>query len=242
MPFTFSHTAIVLPLALLPRRWFSLTGLVIGSMVPDFEYFIRMRVRSDYSHTIAGLFWFDLPLALLLGLIFHSLVRNDLINNLPHRLQARLARFKDFNFNAYLKRNWLVFLFSALIGAASHLFWDSFTHADGYFVQAMPMLASSIQIDAVQFPLYKLLQHGSTLIGAVVIMFVVWMLPTSKENRGDVSFRYWVIFSAVVLLVLCMRLISGLDVKQYGHFIVTGIAAFMIALLVAPFIQKSFKS
>ncbi|WP_113654854.1 DUF4184 family protein, partial [Pedobacter namyangjuensis] len=30
MPFTFSHPAIVLPLTYLPKKWFSLTGLVIG--------------------------------------------------------------------------------------------------------------------------------------------------------------------------------------------------------------------
>ena len=48
MPFTFSHPAAVLPLRLLPRHWFSLTGLVIGSMVPDFEYFLRsMRLTVN---------------------------------------------------------------------------------------------------------------------------------------------------------------------------------------------------
>ncbi len=51
MPFTFSHPAIILPLKYLPQNWFSLTGLIIGSLTRDFEYFIRMKVRSNYSHT-----------------------------------------------------------------------------------------------------------------------------------------------------------------------------------------------
>lgn len=59
MPFTFSHPAIVLPLTSLPKRCISVTGFVIGSLTPDFEYFIRMKVKSEYSHTISGLFWFD---------------------------------------------------------------------------------------------------------------------------------------------------------------------------------------
>ena len=54
MPFTFSHPAIVLPLKYLPKKWFSFTGLIIGSMTPDFEYFLRMKVKSDYSHTLNG--------------------------------------------------------------------------------------------------------------------------------------------------------------------------------------------
>jgi hypothetical protein len=51
MPFTASHPAIILPLIYLPGKWISLTGLVIGSMTPDFEYFERMSVQSDYSYS-----------------------------------------------------------------------------------------------------------------------------------------------------------------------------------------------
>lgn len=41
MPFTFSHPAIILPLSYLPKKWFSLTGLIIGSLIPDFEYLLE---------------------------------------------------------------------------------------------------------------------------------------------------------------------------------------------------------
>ena len=57
MPFTFSHPALILPLKYFPNKWFSLTGLVIGSLTPDFEYFLRMRIKSVYSHTLEGIFW-----------------------------------------------------------------------------------------------------------------------------------------------------------------------------------------
>jgi hypothetical protein len=46
MPFTFLHPAIVLPLTYLPRQWFSLTGLVIGSLTSDFEYVLRVNDKS----------------------------------------------------------------------------------------------------------------------------------------------------------------------------------------------------
>src|SRR6478609_2941554 len=103
MPFTFSHPAIILPITYLPRKWFSLTGLVVGSLTPDFEYFIRMRVQSDYSHTLSGLFWFDLPLGILLAFIFHNIVRDSLFENLPLILKSRLIRFKQFDWNSYFK-------------------------------------------------------------------------------------------------------------------------------------------
>ena len=47
MPFTFSHPAIVLPLVRKSGHWFSATGLIIGSLTPDFEYFMRMRIVDN---------------------------------------------------------------------------------------------------------------------------------------------------------------------------------------------------
>ena len=105
MPFTFSHPAIVLPLKFLPKRWFSLTALVIGSLTPDFEYFIRMKVQSDFSHTFLGIFWFYLPLGILLAFIFHNTVRNSLFDNIPMSLKSRLNRFNEFNWNRYFMSN-----------------------------------------------------------------------------------------------------------------------------------------
>lgn len=104
MPFTFSHPAIILPLTYLPKKWFSLTGLVIGSLTPDFEYFIRMRIKSDYSHTIEGLFWFDLPLGLLIAFIFHNIVRDSLFDNLPTFLNSRISKFKQLKWNEHFKK------------------------------------------------------------------------------------------------------------------------------------------
>ena len=81
MPFTFSHPAIILPLNYLSKKWFSITGLVIGSLSPDFEYFIRMKIESNYSHTFWGIFYFDLPLGIMLTFIFHNIVKNELFEN-----------------------------------------------------------------------------------------------------------------------------------------------------------------
>jgi hypothetical protein len=70
MPFTPAHPAIVLPL--IRSRYFSATGLIIGSLSPDFEYFFKMSVDSIYSHSKVGLFYFDLPVTIVLALLFQS--------------------------------------------------------------------------------------------------------------------------------------------------------------------------
>jgi hypothetical protein len=62
MPFTFAHPVVVLPLGKIWGKLFSLTGLVLGSMAPDFIYFIHFRPDSGYGHCIQGFFLLNLPL------------------------------------------------------------------------------------------------------------------------------------------------------------------------------------
>lgn len=238
MPFTFSHPAIVLPLTYLPRQWFSLTGLVIGSLTPDFEYFLRMRIKSNYSHTLDGLFWFDLPLGLLLAFLFHNIVRDSLYDNLPTFLKSRFSAFRQFDWNGYFKRNWLVVTISILIGAASHILWDSFTH-DGYFVQTIPTLQNSVDFLGRQIPILKILQHSSTLIGGSVIAFAIYKLPTNKTEKENVNLKYWLILTALTLAIIALRLLTGLELKQYGNVIVTAISAGLISSTITPWLTKT---
>lgn len=238
MPFTFSHPAIVLPLTFLPRQWFSLTGLVIGSLAPDFEYFLRMKIKSNYSHTIDGLFWFDLPLGLLLAFIFHNIVRDSLFDNLPTILKSRFSAFRQFDWNGNFKRNGFVVTISILIGAASHIFWDSFTHDHGYFVRTIPALQNSMNLLGRQIPILKILQHSSTLFGGLVIAFAVYKLPTNKTEKENINLKYWSILTGLTLTIIAVRLLSGLELKQYGNVIVTAISAGLISLTLTPWLTR----
>jgi hypothetical protein len=239
MPFTFTHPAIILPLTYLPRKWFSLTGLVIGSLTPDFEYFLRMRVKSNYSHTIEGIIWFDLPLGLLLAFIFHNIVRNSLIDNLPTFLKSKFSTFKQFEWNRLFFKNWLVVIISILIGTASHLFWDSFTHDHGYFVEAIPSLKNTIDIFRGQIPIFKILQHSSTLIGGLVIALAFYKLPTDSSMNKKINLKYWTIFAGLTLTIISIRILNGLEIKQYGNVIVTAISAGIISLILTPLENKN---
>lgn len=242
MPFTFLHPAIVLPLTYLSDKWISLTGLVIGSLTPDFEYFLRMRIKSNYSHTIDGLFWFDLPLGLLLAFIFHNIVRDRLLDNLPTILKSRFLVFRQLDWNGHFKRNWLVVTISILIGAASHIFWDSFTHDHGYFVQTIPALQNSVDFLGGQIPILKILQHSSTLLGGLVIAFAIYKLPTNKTEKEKLNFKYWTIVAGLTLTIIAVRLLNGLELKQYGNVIVTAISAGLLSLVLTPLILNKEKN
>ena len=233
MPFTFSHPAIILPLVKISRKWFSLTGLVIGSLVPDFEYFIRMRMDSRISHTPAGLFLFDLPLGLLLTFVFHNVVRNRLYDNLPLLLQRRVFQYKAFSWNAYFIQHWWMVALSILIGAVSHLFWDGFTHNHAFFVELFPALRINLDIIGRPTPLYRVLQHISSFVGGLVDGLSVLRMPEVKMTTGYGNPNYWIIVFSIAGFISVLRLSFPLDQKIFPQVIVTVISATLIALVAA---------
>lgn len=239
MPFTFSHPAITLPLTYLPKRFWSLTGLIAGSVAPDFEYFIRFRPEGHYSHTIDGMFWFDLPMALSLAFIFHLVVRDPLISSLPGWFSRRLNCYSGFDWKNDFVKRWPVVLLSLLIGIFSHLFWDAFTHGTGWFVTHFLFLQTNFRIVGYDVPLYHILQHSNSVLGALVILYAIRKLP---ENAGSGKFdlRYWGIAVLTMLVVIGMGALLGKDYWVYGELIVTGISGGLIGILVAG-IDKRYR-
>src|SRR5438094_335730 len=143
MPFTFTHPSAVLPFNYLPKRWISFSALVIGSITPDFEYFIRMIDESFYSHTWAGLFWLDLPLGFLLWLLYHYVVKEPLLLHLPLFLSRKFNRhIPRKRFIIYWKRIPVVFC-SLLIGALTHLVWDKLTHHTAPYIETISRHATN---------------------------------------------------------------------------------------------------
>ncbi|HEX8019625.1 DUF4184 family protein [Mucilaginibacter sp.] len=239
MPFTFAHPAIVLPLDNLKTRWFSLTGLIAGAVVPDFEYFIRMRIYSVYSHTIMGLFRFDIPLGILLAFLFHNIVRNNLYDNLPAVLSKRLSPYKTFNWNNHFKKHWPVVLLSIFIGACSHLFLDAFTHPAGYFVKLFPAIFNKTIIAAI--PLYKILQHSFTLISSIYIIYYFRRMPVSQQTGQPVS-KYWILVTIFTAIVIAFRFWIMPDYRIIANVVVSVISAFLLAIIIVPIIFRGFFS
>ena len=101
MPFTFSHPAIVLPFCKAKKIQLSLTGLIIGSIMPDMEFLLKLKETAIFGHTWLGLFLFDIPVGIVLSFIFHALMRNTLIMNMPKPIRQRFLVFVSFNWIKY---------------------------------------------------------------------------------------------------------------------------------------------
>jgi uncharacterized membrane protein len=234
MPFTFSHPAIVLPLTR-ARLGLSATALIIGSIIPDFEYFIRMRNQSKYSHTLMGLIWFDLPLALLVCFVYHQIVRNSLFDNLPVFLKERVIEYKRFNWPKYFAKNWIIVCICILIGALTHLIWDDFTHETKFFIQGQPELSKIMKVGTINLAGYRFLQFISTVVGGMVVLLTIILL---KRNSCDkrIDYKYWVFIVLISLSVMGIKFISGLNLHEHRVVIVCFLSSLTIALILTPLI------
>jgi hypothetical protein len=235
MPFTFSHPAIVLPLAS-KRLRLSATGLIVGSMTPDFEYFIRMKNVSRYSHTISGLLWFDLPFALLLCFIYHLIVRNSLFDNLPVFLKEKLHIFKKFQWTNFFKAHWMIVCVSILIGAASHILWDAVAHDTMFFVQRDPDLSDLMQLGSINLASYRFLQLTSSVFGLLVVIISILALKKHPPVEKKINYNYWWLILLIVTAVMFMRVVGGLNIHDNRRILVSFISSVIIALILTPMV------
>jgi hypothetical protein len=170
MPFTPAHAAAAWPFQ---RTRLVMSALVVGTFAPDFEYFIRLSPGGGFGHSILGAFVLALPLALAVLWIFHAIVKVPLVALFPTSVQRRLVphlgRFRFFG-----PARFALIVLSVLVGIATHLLWDSFTHSRSWLYHHWWFLheLSPVHIfGPTQY--YKLFQYASSVIGIVIL--VVWI-------------------------------------------------------------------
>lgn len=237
MPFTFSHPALIIPLLhARPRhRWLSATGLITGSIAPDFEKFFRLHLASEYSHSFASIFYFSCPVALALAFLFHAVVREPLLAHLPVALQRRVGNFARFSWVEYFRQHYYGVLASIVIGAALHLLWDSFTHRSALMMGLIPMLNNTIDWDGTQVTLFDILAAISTVVGGIVIVLAVWLMPIRTGRVAVVPPAamgwYWGL-AALVTFALLVEWVLVVDPALLDGSI-AAISATLIGVLVA---------
>jgi hypothetical protein len=171
MPFTVSHAAAVLPFA---RRRLVLSALVVGSMAPDFEYLLRLSLVSRWGHTLPGIFFFSLPVGLLVLWMFHALFKQPLLTLLPTAHRLRLESLAG-PFPCRPVSRFLLSVASLLLGILSHVLLDSFTHPDGLMVQALPALQAQVfSVAGWGVRRYQLLQYSLSVAGAAWLAWRYW--------------------------------------------------------------------
>ncbi|MFG3442207.1 DUF4184 family protein [Nonomuraea sp. NPDC047897] len=171
MPFTPSHIAAVLPLvsSARMRRFADPWALAIGAMVPDLPIFLPFLdfLLPDYSdwHSWRGVVTIDLAAVVVLLGLFHQVFRDPLISLLPPAWAGRVATLAP----SWQYVRLLPIVAGAVIGAGSHVLWDSFTHSTGPAEWGDWL---SHQFFGIR--LFRLLQYGSSLVGLAAVLAWAW--------------------------------------------------------------------
>ncbi len=240
MPFTPAHAVVTLPFVKRMRA-ISVFGLILGSMAPDFEYFLRFKPDSLGGHSILGMFLLNLPLCIGLAIIYMNLLEDCLIQLLPEFIAIKWPRFGR-NVKTYAIAEWLNFIFWTLIGMLTHLGWDSFTHNTGLFVQMFPVLKTQVSISILNLPIYKWIQHTSSLLGLMLLFIYVLLRP--KRTRMPVSvvnkMQLRLIFLGIVLGLTLLRFLifSAPAINDIGGWVVSLMSYSFISWFVLAVIMK----
>lgn len=242
MPFTLSHSAAVLPFV--RSKYLSATGLIIGTMTPDFEYFFRMNVKGIYGHTILGVFYFDLPVATLLAFVFHLIAKKNLIDNLPVFLQSRFQDVRNSDFVKYIKDHKLDFVISVIIGTATHIIWDGFTHKRQFFVDALPGIYKDrfVPFMGVKYPLWYALQYMSTIVGMAFLGIYVLMIKPAAGIFNRPRLIYWLLLTLFVAIVTTLRMQLPVTNEKYVVIVITIISSFCLGITILgliPWLRRS---
>lgn len=216
MPFTISHAAAVLPLS---RAGLPLAALMIGSMSPDFAYFMP-RGPGLLSHSVPGLFMFCWPVGLSAWLVYVHLLETPTLALLPGAWRDSFPRSE----RAFTPRNLALASVAVILGAVTHIVWDGFTHAKTSIVELIPVLETTqVEFFGKQFPLYRFLQHFSTVVGLVAL--VAWaVMKKSRSSAADPGPRVRAATHGERVLALLLLLVLPTLLGVGGYFEFPGLS------------------
>jgi Domain of unknown function (DUF4184) len=252
MPFTLSHAAAALPFQ---RTRLVMSALVFGCFAPDFEYFLGHH--GAFGHTLKGMFLFDLPLAFAALWLFHHYAREPLAACLPQGARERLPRYpRSLSINSFSR--FAMIVLSILVGIATHILWDSFTHTRTWPYYHWPLLSQ-----AVRLPLFgprqwcDIFQYISSVLGLVIILlwFVHWYRITPPahptQNRRKVTGDRIALASAFgIALVIALIRAAATGMPHGGHgfqrvmtvAVITAMTVFWIEVLVYGVVRSHSRS
>ncbi|MFD1551059.1 hypothetical protein DNU06_04340 [Putridiphycobacter roseus] len=238
MPFTFSHPAIILPLCHKRFSNLSSTGMIIGSITPDLEYFLRMRMERIHGHEVGAIFWYQLPICFIFSVIFHVIVKKPLLLHSPTFIQKRLGYLAHKNWIDYLSKHWTQFIVSAIIGILSHLIWDSFTHAHGLFGKSSALLMLSFEYTWGRTYLFEWFQLLSSLLGLLALFLFIFRRQTKPYLTASIhqKWKYW--FSTLLIIAFIVYLHP---IPDFATFIATFIMASILGVLGSAIYQKIYE-
>src|SRR3954454_954589 len=154
-------------------------------MAPDLPYYLPLP-QPYATHSWLAVVTTDLVLGLLAWALWHGLLAGLARESAPAALRGRLEGRVAAGLAGRLSsvRQGLLLVAALVLGAATHLVWDEFTHPRRWGAEHIPALARSWG----PLPGYRWAQYASSVAGFVVLLvwFVRWWrrtpaVPTRRQ-------------------------------------------------------------
>ncbi|WP_017415270.1 DUF4184 family protein [Clostridium tunisiense] len=242
MPFTLSHPAAVI---FSQNKLLNLGGLILGSMAPDFIYFILFSPSSNTGHTLWGFLFLNLPLCFLLNFLFYNYIQDILFLTLPGSMSKYYVYLKNRKNKINSIKSFVVFTYSCIIGMLTHVFWDGFTHSSGFFVNHITFLRNKIALFHYKVPIYKLLQHGSSVIGFFILFIFIFSIRDKNSSTINLSinkFNLWISILLIQGVILGASFLFSIFFQGYfgiGRLVVTLINGLFLGYLITGILYRN---
>ena len=224
-----AHQAPVLPLKLWRPAAFNGTALVVGSIAPDFEYFLDRGGRAaTFGHIATAQLLFCLPVSLFVVLLVGHLGLGEVVAARFPWLRWLSGAATDVKASGGLLRA----AASALTGSFSHLLLDALTH------EVIPkwITPRTYQVGSLWVTTPAVIQLVSSVVLAIVTL---WSLRRiSMQNTCDAPARRpgALVLVAFMLLGVALGVRHSLPALRHpewyfvaGRLYVWGHTAFFVA-------------
>lgn len=256
MPYTLAHPGFVLPLKKIKPEWFSTSGLVFGSIAPDFDIILRFTNprMHIFQYTISEILFFILPIAVCSSVYFNLIIKPILLQYAPPSLKNSLSKYYALTVFKNTTNTWLKLITSSLLAIIIHLFLDLFSHYDaGIFkINAMYLYQSLI---AGEITYYATLYLPGVFLSAIGFYLIIQALkennipiPTLNEIYENENTKQFVfVFIIVTIIFTFIKVfITGIENKFPIDSIVIHLTnGILISFFVTPtifFIQQRIKT
>jgi hypothetical protein len=211
VPFTLSHAAAVVPFV---RTGLVPSALVIGSMIPDLPYYVPLPVSSASTHAPAGIAGVDVVLGLLVFVVWQLWLAPAAVALAPAALRDRLAPKLPVPARWHVRnvKAGALVVASLAIGAATHVAWDSLSHAGRWGPRHIAWLAE----EHGPFRGYTWMQYLGGALGLAVLCVACarwWQRTPRSPGRQRVpalGHRTMLVGAAVVASCFLVGALAGL--------------------------------
>lgn len=250
MPYTFSHIGYILPIKNRYQESFSATGLVFGSIAPDFDILFRFtNIRMHiFQYSFFEIILMIYPISLISAYFFHLICRDILIENLPDYFRIRLQHCYGYSFTYKLKHNFIKVSASVFFAIILHLVLDFAGHIiNAYYVQ---LLISFFTKNKIILNLsYLIAIYGLPILLSSLGMILLYKhVPLQHLSRYDFMITknqllFWSILglTSITLLLVKLIMINIENDFMFDYVIISFTSSVIIGTYINCTILKIFR-